>query len=442
MFFIVFGLVFNLIHANANAASTCNTLLVRGPWKPIQNERMANLILDAGIDFKPGDKVMVRGENYQKPFMLDLVKILKKRGAGDVKTLFYPDHSQIKKAIEAGLSATQFAERIIKPALIPTLISEKYSNMRIMGSNAFGVPEGVDPKVFDEYNEAINRIVRPFLKFSSADGVPWTLIDLPTPLQAKLAIPEQKPRAAFKTFKKMVSNVFQLETENPSQFWIENAAKLEARAEKFNELKIKKLHYQADGTDLTVELHERAHWKGGRHFTANGKKSIANFPGFENFVTPKVYSAEGRVQAKRPVQVMGTIVVGAWFRFENGRVVEFGAEQGRDALERFFAEDPRNAFLGEVALVDNDSPVLAQKRLFYSIVFDENALSHIALGAGYAHTFTDPHPSNEVEYEAIEMNSPNTKGHIDFMIGAPDMNIEVTTYDGKKIKLMNQGKLF
>lgn len=410
-----------------------------GPWDSVRNRRLIEVVLRGGIAFQSGDKVAIRAERYQTPFIDALVRELRAREAADVIVLYAPTNAEIAAAIDAGESPEAFGERLLPAATMQKLATERYSSVRIMGSNELGTPEQYDLNRWSQYLTALRTALKPYSAVYISH-LPWTLIELPTPTQALLAFPEFEPNQALEAYREMVAEALYLNEPDPVTRWRESSIRLEARAQTLSELKLKKLHYTAAGTDFTIELHERARWRGGRR-SGSGRKAQANFPHFENFVTPKRLTTEGRVQVKRPVEVMGQLVHDAWFEFKAGRVENFGASKGVEYLDLFFKQDPRNRYLGEIALVDFDSPVAAQPRIFYSIVFDENALSHIALGAGYAHTFTEPHPQSAEEEAALEMNSQAVKGHIDFMIGAPDMKITAETYDGRTITLVNQGKI-
>ena len=70
-------------------------------------------------------------------------------------------------------------------------------------------------------------------------------------------------------------------------------------------------------------------------------------------------------------------------RFEDGRAVQIDADNGAEILRSMSARDEGAARLGEVALVDRESRVGQSGSVFYSILLDENAASHLALGAAY-----------------------------------------------------------
>ena len=62
------------------------------------------------------------------------------------------------------------------------------------------------------------------------------------------------------------------------------------------------------------------------------------------------------------------------------------ADRGESVLRTLIAMDPGAARLGELALVPHSSPISQTGRLFYNTLFDENAASHVALGAAYKFT--------------------------------------------------------
>ena len=75
-----------------------------------------------------------------------------------------------------------------------------------------------------------------------------------------------------------------------------------------------------------------------------------------------------------PLVDAGQVVRDFWMRFEAGRVVEYGAEQGREVLARYIIEaDENSCRLGEVALVSKNTPIRQSETLFFDTLYDENA---------------------------------------------------------------------
>ena len=90
--------------------------------------------------------------------------------------------------------------------------------------------------------------------------------------------------------------------------------------------------------------------------------------------------------------------------------------------------------LGEVALVEYDSPVARTGLLFYNTLFDENAASHIALGQSYAFNLS---PTSGTPEQA---GANSSLIHVDWMIGTPDTDVDGVYEDGRRESVMRGGK--
>jgi aminopeptidase len=127
----------------------------------------------------------------------------------------------------------------------------------------------------------------------------------------------------------------------------------------------------------------------------------------------------------------------AWFRFEDGEMVEFTAAVGEAVLAQFFEIDGARR-LGEVSLVDAGSPIFQSGLLFYEILFDENAACHIAFGEAYPECVEGGAALNREELAALGANFSDT--HVDFMIGTATMNVTGLCADGREVPIMRAGR--
>ena len=100
--------------------------------------------------------------------------------------------------------------------------------------------------------------------------------------------------------------------------------------------------------------------------------------------------------------------------------------------------DPGAARLGEVALVPHSSPVAQTGVLFYNTLFDENAASHVALGAAYKFTLRGGETMSEEEFERAGGNLSAT--HVDFMIGSGELDVSGVLPDGTIEPVMRNGE--
>jgi aminopeptidase len=97
------------------------------------------------------------------------------------------------------------------------------------------------------------------------------------------------------------------------------------------------------------------------------------------------------------------------------------------------ATDPGAARLGEVALVDRESPVGRTGLVFSDVLLDENARSHVAWGNAYA--FTVPGlPEDPAEREAIGFNESGV--HQDAMIGGPEVSVDGIEPGGGRVPIL------
>ena len=99
--------------------------------------------------------------------------------------------------------------------------------------------------------------------------------------------------------------------------------------------------------------------------------------------------------------------------------------------------DEGAAYLGECALVPQESPIAKGGILFYETLFDENASCHLAMGRGYADTIKGF--ETKTLQECREMGLNDSMIHVDFMIGCDTMNIDATCADGSVVPVFRDG---
>jgi aminopeptidase len=161
-------------------------------------------------------------------------------------------------------------------------------------------------------------------------------------------------------------------------------------------------------------------------------------PTEEVFTSPDRARTEGTVRSTMPLALSGNIVRDLSLRFENGRVVDVEASAGADLVREQLRQDDTASMLGEVALVDGDSPVGRSGLVFLNTLFDENASCHIAYGSGILESLPGGEEKSEDELDALGFNRSSV--HTDFMIGGPEIEVDGIEAGGTAVPILREEK--
>jgi len=265
----------------------------------------------------------------------------------------------------------------------------------------------------------------------------WCIAAVPGAAWAKKVFPGMRTSQAIEKLWEAILFTSRV-NEDPVKAWEDHNADLRKRCEYLNSLGIESLHYTADnGTDLTVGMISEAVFCGGAEVSRQGITFNPNIPTEECFISPMRGKAEGIVYSTKPLSYQGQLIENFSLRFENGKAVEAKAEKGEELLNTMITMDEGAAYLGECALVPQNSPICESGILFYETLFDENAACHLAMGAGFADTIRDHHSKTLEECRALGIN--DSMIHVDFMIGCDSMNIDAHCADGKIVPIFRNG---
>ncbi len=175
--------------------------------------------------------------------------------------------------------------------------------------------------------------------------------------------------------------------------WTDHLAALRRRAARLTKLDLKELHVLDDGTDLRLRIAPHSLWRGGGETDHWGRRIAMNVPTEECFISPDAAATEGTFRCSRPRSIGGRMIEGFSGEFRGGRLVRLAAK--RDRRPRLVRALPRARLpdadrLGEIALVDSSSRIGQTGRIYYNGLLDENAAAHMAFGSGFAKTRTVP----------------------------------------------------
>lgn len=302
-----------------------------------------------------------------------------------------------------------------------------------------GLMADIDPKKIQEVSIASSKRMAFFREYQGSPRCQWSIVAMPTVPWAKKVYPNDSDEVAYEKLLKAILDASRVREDGTSvEAWNEHVASIRKHNDILNEYNFKSLHFKNGlGTDLTVELVKDHIWCGGDEVTSSGVHFNPNIPTEESFTCPDKFGVNGVVYATKPLNYGGNLIEDFFIKFENGKAVEFGAKNAEESLKSLIEFDEGSCYLGEVALVEDDSPISQSGILFMNTLFDENASCHLALGRCYSINIKDGVEKSVKELEELHCN--NSLTHVDFMFGSADMEVIGETHSGEKVVVMKNG---
>ncbi len=405
-----------------------------------QLKKYAELAIKVGVNLQPGQNLVIGfGIRQVLPEHFEFARLLVEAGY-DAGAKFvqvdWGDEWWLRETVKRGSLETFAARAQWQTEWVEKLAAEGAAYIAIPATDP-DLYNGLDPQRVAQANNAVAAAFRSFNDHRTNGDYSWALLSAPTKAWADKVYPELPKEERFEALWKGILACARADGDNPVAAWKEHLQNLKKRSNWINNIHIKKLHYQGPGTNLTIELPAGHFWSAASQDTPQGVTFVANIPTEEVYSVPLKSGVNGTVSSTMPLNHNGALIDGIQLRFEDGRIVEYTAKSGQDALAGIIETDEGSHFLGEVALVPVDSPIAKMGRLFYNTLFDENASCHLAIGKAYP-LIEGGRDLAASEWEAHGLN--NSLKHVDFMIGSDKLNIVAETQDGKSISIFQNGK--
>ena len=380
-------------------------------------ERYAELAVRVGANVQPGQEVFVHPMVEHTELGRALVRQAYEAGAAFVHLIYRDDHNR-----RAMIGLGPDSALTYSPAWAKELMLEEAGNASI-GTTGRPEPELLADLDGERVGRAIQLELAEIAQQQHRDNsVNWCGVGAPNEGWAMQVFGEPDVERLWEK----VAFCMRLDEPDPVEAWREHIARLDARAATLTALRPDALRYHGPGTDLTVGLLPSARWGSARFRTAGGIDYVANMPTEEIFTTPDSRRADGTIRSSTPLVLNGQIIRGLQFTFEDGRIIGVDAEQGADLIRSQLATIENADRLGELALVTSESRVGQSETLFFDTLYDENATCHIAYGMGLPYAF-DGEP---------DAGSNVCKVHVDFMVGAPELEVDAVLADGGDVPLI------
>lgn len=388
--------------------------------------KLADLIVGFGANVQPGQLVGVTSYTGKEELTREITRAAYDRGARYVDVLYWDPRVKRQRLLHGNPETFGYIPPWMH-ARMRQLSDEHGARISLSG------PAGLD--AFDGVpGDRMGIDALPYLPETSEiiglRTTNWCVGPAPTREWAAAVYPQADPEEAYAQLWDAIEHVCRLDTDDPPAAWEARFAEITANAAKLTARRFETIRLHGPGTDLTVGLLDSSRWLAGGQETVDGVLHYPNIPSEEAFTTPDPLRVDGYVSATMPLDLYGSIVNGIRIEFEQGRTVKIDADDNVETLRSACAKDDGGTRLGELALVDGGGRIGPLQTVFFDTLLDENAASHIALGASYL---------RGVESEADQERINRSQIHIDFMIGSPELDVDGHTRDGHVVPLLRDG---
>jgi aminopeptidase len=402
----------------------------------------AELTVKIGLNLQPGQRLLIIGPVANGGCSLEAAPLVRQitaaaydAGAQLVETVWGDESLLAARLTHAPRdSFDEFS------AWLPTALVEHVEAGHAVLSIYANDPDQLKaypPDVVSTLQQATARAVRPFREQISRNRTNWGVVAAAAATWAARVYPDLPPAEQVTALWSAIERLCRLDRTDPIAAWETHLAELAARTDHLNAKQYTALRYTGPGTALTIGLPQGHVWVGGRSASAAGIRFAPNLPTEEVFTMPHKDRVDGTVRSTKPLSYGGTLIEGFSLTFAEGRVVNVTAEKGEDVLRQLVTMDAGAAQLGEIALVPHNSPVAQTGVLFYNTLFDENAASHVALGAAYKFTLRGGETMSDEAFEEAGGNRSAT--HVDFMIGSSELDVDGVLDGGRSEPVMRRG---
>ena len=398
-------------------------------------DKYAELIVRTGANVQPGQVVQLTVSVEQHEFAAKIIEECYRAGAKKVNVDWVSDSHRKLNFL--------YAEKEVLATVLPweeakmKQMTEDYPCRIYIASEDPDAMNGVDPEKLSAVARSRSRVLKPYR--DAIDGKhQWVIAAYPSEKWAAKCFPGAAD-AVDRLWDAILKTVRVEEGNDPVQAWKEHTEFLNRKSDWLNREHFASLRYRSkNGTDFTVELIPDARWESaGAVNSRNGAYYIPNMPTEEIFTSPMAGKCEGTLVAVKPLSWNSQLIEDFSITFRDGRAVSCRAARGQELLEKMIRMDEGAAMLGEVALVPKESPVNRSGILFYETLFDENACCHCALGIGFREVLPDGEDLSAEEARKRGINDSII--HVDFMIGAEDLDIDGIRPDGTVVPVFRNG---
>jgi len=400
-------------------------------------DEYVELVVRKGVNIQPGQQLLISCKVECAFFARQAMKVAFEAGASNVHIRWIDELCSRTRYLMANdeiFDTFPVWDKLMFDSLAED--GAAFLNIEASDPEAF---KGVDSGRLSRFNIAVSGALKGYFEKIITGGVRWCVASVPSETWAKKVFPEAATTdEAMSLLWKNIFAASRVGDGNAVENWNAHIDTLQRRRSILNGYRFKSIHLKnSAGTDLHMELPEKHQWLGGGDVAKDGLHFLANIPTEEIFSAPVADGVNGTVVGTMPNVFRGNLIDDFSITFKDGKVVSYDAKVGKEHLANMITDIPGMDKLGEIALVEHDSPISNTGILFYNTLYDENASCHLALGSAYPDSIEGGGEMTEEQRAAEGLNISDN--HQDFMFGSADMSIVGTTADGEEVVIFKDG---
>ncbi|MYL19626.1 aminopeptidase [Halobacillus litoralis] len=296
----------------------------------------------------------------------------------------------------------------------------------------------VAPERISRYQKASRTKLEDHYAKIMSHKVRWCLVAVPSFAWAAKVFPNVHKEKAVQSLWQAVLRGSRAGGMDPIKNWKNHDCAFELRKAFLNDSQFDALHFtNTRGTDLVIGLPDNHIFIGGGVRDENGIPFFPNIPTEEIFTAPHKYRVNGKLAGSKPLIYGGRVIEEFHLIFKDGRITDYYAARGQEVLQSLIETDEGSHYLGEIALVSNQSPLARENTLFYNTLFDENTSCHIGIGKASPSNIQNGSEKSKEELKEAALNTSILSVNATF--GTDDMKVMGRKKNGAAELLMKDG---
>ncbi|WP_036783685.1 aminopeptidase [Pontibacillus chungwhensis] len=401
-----------------------------------QLRKYAELAVRAGVNLQKDQLLIIHSDIQNAPFARLIQTVAYETGASNVYIDWKDEQSTKEFYIH---SADRFIDHYPdwQAARFKEWEDEGAAYIHIISEN-LDVFKEVSADRINRFQKASRTQLRDYHAKIRSHEIRWCLLAVPNVVWATNVFPSLSKEEALHSLWNLIFKGSRADGEDPIKDWKNHHRAFESRKETLNESQYKALHFtNSRGTDLLVGLPDNHLYIGGAVIDQEGIPFFPNIPTEEIFTAPHKNKVNGKLVGTKPLIYEGSIIDGFYLIFKDGRITDYYAEKGQEVLQNLIETDEGSHYLGEIALVSNQSPLAQADNLFFNTLFDENTSCHIGIGNASPSNLQNSSNQSEEELKAAGLNTSLLAVNVTF--GSEDMRVVGIQEDGTDDLLMEDG---